>query len=158
MPYDEIWPKKRPLFYVSVGKVSLLPLTVVIMLLAGGCAQESKKPATGPLRVKLQLVNLDGTAAATANLHLLTITRDAQGELSGVTEHFGELKMVAEAAPIGAVRLEIPREMVNKGEELSLALNPPGGIPAALQQGSVMLTFKVDPVTEEIDLGKIVVK
>jgi hypothetical protein len=129
-----------------------------LVVLDGGCSSQPKPPATGPLRVKLQLVFPDGSAAPTANLHLLTVTRDARGELSGVTEHFGKLNISENPAAAGSITLEIPRDMVAGGGEFSLALNPPGGVPSPLRQGGAFLTFQVDAATGEIDLGRIVVE
>jgi hypothetical protein len=148
-------PAARPF---TVAQVFLVLAAVALLQLAAGCAGKPKAPATVPLRIQAQLVNPDGSAAPTANLHLLTVTRDAKGELNGVTEHFGKLKISENPTMAGSITLEIPRDMVSTGGEFSLALNPPGGVPVPLRQGGAFLTFTADAATEEIDLGKIVVQ
>jgi hypothetical protein len=148
-------PAARPF---TAARVCLWLTAGAFLLLAAGCAGKPKPPATGPLRIQAQLVKPDGSAASTANLHLLTVTRDAKGELTGVTEHFGQVKISENPATVGSITLEIPRDMVSTGGEFSLALNPPGGVPSPLRQGGAFLTFTVDAATEELDLGKIVVQ
>lgn len=159
MRHDDKFRRRSPVCWQHAGSVPLIAILAALTVLAGGCAGgKPKPPATGPLRIKMQLVNAEGTAAPTTNLHLLTVVRDAQGELSQVTEHFGNMKISENPAPAGSITLEIPRDLVSAGGEFSLALNPPGGAPSPLRQGSAFLTFQVDPSTEEIDLGRIVVQ
>ena len=117
---DKNFRRRSAAFWPQAGSVPLIAVLAAWTILAGGCAGKPKPPATGPLRVKAQLVNSDGSAASTANLHLLTVVRDAQGDLSQVTEHFGNMKISENPSPTGSITLEIPRDLVSAGGEFSL--------------------------------------
>ena len=96
----------------------------------GGCSGQPKPPATGPLRIKLQLVNSGrlGRAdrqPAPSDCH----PGRPRASCSGVTEHFGKLNDQRESRRrLAPSRWRSRGTWFPAGGEFSLALNPPGGV------------------------------
>ena len=135
-------------------KFSALLITVISLWSFSAC-KTAKAPATGPLRVKAIFVANGQPAGPPANLHLVTVRRDAQGEITEATEHYETVQVTPLGERQGAVSIEVPRKLVAEGGQFSFATNPPGFPPRLFRRGDSVVYFKVDAATEEIDLGEI---
>ena len=105
--------------------------------------------------------NKDGIAVlGHPYLHLVTdIKRDANGDLIGLTEQFGVLKIEDYPARPGTIIIEIPRNLVIGMQEFTFTYGSSEAIVRPIiQKKGAMILFKVDSTTKEIDIGKIVIE
>jgi hypothetical protein len=133
-------------------------LVAVTCLWSFAACTTAKPPATGPLRVKAVLLADGQPIGPPENLHLVTVHRDAKGDITQATEEYGAIQVSSLSERQGAVSIEVPRKLVAGGGEFSFATNRPGSLPRLLRRGDAVVYFKVDPATEEIDLGEVIVR
>ena len=120
--------------------------------------ERSSSSQTAPVMVTATIRREDGTPLRNRGLHLITISRDAKGEMNKVDQLLSVTKNTDEN---GNLKFELSRDNMVGAKEFSFGLNPSGPYdpPMVIRRKDAkdILSFNADDKTKSIEMGEVVI-